>query len=57
MNWRDDATQLAMNFGLIGTLLGVVVRLITHVHVAVLIGALGGLLAAFVLAAVRGEPV
>ena len=57
MKWQDDGTQLAVNFGLVGTLMGVVVRLITHTHIAVLIGALGGLLVAFLLAAVRGEQV
>ena len=57
MNWQDDSTQLAVNFGLIGTLLGVVARLITHSNIAVLVGAVGGLLAAFLLAAVRGEQV
>jgi multisubunit Na+/H+ antiporter MnhG subunit len=57
MNWQDDNTQLAVNFGLVGTLLGVVVRFITHSDIAVLIGAVGGLLVAFLLAAVRGEQV
>jgi len=57
MQWQDDSTQLAVNFGLVGTLLGVVVRFITHANVAVLIGAVGGLLVAFLLAAVRGEQV
>lgn len=55
MNWQDDGTQLAVNFGLVGTLLGVMVRFITHSNVAVLIGAVGGLLVAFLWAAVRGE--
>ncbi len=55
MNWQDDNTHLAVNFGLIGTLLGVVVRFFTHSNVAVLMGAVGGLLVAFLLAAVRGE--
>ena len=57
MNWQGDSTQLAVNFGLAGTLVGEVVRLITHAHIAVLIGALGGLLVAFLLAAFRGEHV
>jgi len=57
MQWQDDSTQLAVNFGLVGTLLGVVVRFITHANVAVLIDAVGGLLVAFLLAAVRGEQV
>jgi multisubunit Na+/H+ antiporter MnhG subunit len=57
MDWQDDATQFAVNFGLIGTLLGVVVRFITHANIAVLIGAVGGLLVAFVWATVRGEQV
>ncbi len=55
MNWPDDSTQFAVNFGLIGTLLGVVVRFVTHSDIAVLVGAVGGLLVAFLLAAVRGE--
>jgi len=57
MNWQIDSTQLAVNFGLVGTLLGVVVRFITHADIAVLIGAVGGLLVAFLLAALRGEQV
>jgi multisubunit Na+/H+ antiporter MnhG subunit len=57
MNLQDDSTQLAVNFGLIGTLLGVVVRFITHSNIAVLVGAVGGLLVAFLWAAVRGEQV
>jgi multisubunit Na+/H+ antiporter MnhG subunit len=57
MNWQGDSTQLAVNFGLVGTLLGVIVRFVTHSNVAVLIGAVGGLLVAFLLAAVRGEQV
>jgi len=57
MSWQDDSAHLAMNFGLIGTLLGVIVRFITHSNVAVLMGAVGGLLVAFLLAAVRGEHV
>jgi hypothetical protein len=55
MNSETDSTQIVVNLGLIGTLLGVVVRLITHSNVAVPIGAMGGLLVAFLLAAVRGE--
>ena len=57
MNWQGDNTQLAVNLGLVGTLLGVIVRFVTHSNVAVLIGAVGGLLVAFLLAAVRGEQV
>ena len=57
MNWQDDSTQFAVSWGVIGTLLGVVVRFFTHADVAVLIGAVGGLLVAFLLAAMRGEPV
>jgi len=57
MNWQIDSTQLAVNFGLVGTLLGVVVRFITHADIAVLIGAVGGLLVAFLLAALRGEQI
>jgi multisubunit Na+/H+ antiporter MnhG subunit len=57
MNWQDDSTQLTVTLGLIGTLLGVVVRFITHSDIAVLLGAVGGLLVAFLLAAVRGEQV
>jgi multisubunit Na+/H+ antiporter MnhG subunit len=55
MKWQDDSAQLAVNLGLIGTLLGVVVRFVTHSDIAVLMGAVGGLLVAFLLAAVRGE--
>jgi multisubunit Na+/H+ antiporter MnhG subunit len=57
MNWQGDSTQLAVNFGLVGTLLGVVVRFVSHSDIAVLIGAVGGLLVAFLLAALRGEQV
>ena len=57
MNWQNDSTQLAVDFGLVGTLLGVVVRFFTHSDVAVLVGAVGGLLVAFLLAALRGEQV
>ena len=46
---------MIVNLGLTGTLLGVVVRFVTHSDIAVLIGAVGGLLVAFLLAAVRGE--
>jgi len=53
VNWQENA----VNFGVIGTLLGVVVRFITHTDVAVLIGAVAGLLVGFLLAAVRGEQV
>ena len=55
MNSKTDTSQIVVNLGLIGTLLGVVVRLITHSNVAVPVGAVGGLLVAFLLAAVRGE--
>ena len=57
MNWQDDSAQFAVNLGLIGTLLGVIVRFVTHSNVAVFIGAVGGLLVAFLLAAIRGERV
>ena len=56
MHSENDSMRL-VNFGLMGTLLGVVVRFITHANIAVLIGAVGGLLVAFFLAAVRGEQV
>jgi len=52
---EDDSTRFVVDLGLIGTLLGVVVRFITHSDIAVLVGAVGGLLAGFLLAAVRGE--
>ncbi|MGB8769460.1 MAG: hypothetical protein WCC92_07595 [Candidatus Korobacteraceae bacterium] len=55
MNSETDNAQIVVNLGLIGTLLGVVVRFITHSNVAVPVGAMGGLLVAFLLAAVRGE--
>jgi multisubunit Na+/H+ antiporter MnhG subunit len=55
MQNENDSTQQIVNFGLMGTLLGVVVRFITHSNIAVLVGAVGGLLVAFFLAAVRGE--
>jgi multisubunit Na+/H+ antiporter MnhG subunit len=54
---ENDSTHLIVNLGLIGTLLGVVVRFITHSNIAVLVGAVGGLLVAFLLTAVRGEQV
>jgi hypothetical protein len=44
---ENDSTRFLVNFGLIGTLLGVMVRFITHYDIAVLIGAVGGLLVAF----------
>jgi multisubunit Na+/H+ antiporter MnhG subunit len=53
----DDSTQLMVSLGLIGTLLGVVIRFVTHSDMAVFVGAVGGLLVAFLLAAVRGEKV
>jgi len=52
---EDDSTRLMVVLGVIGTLLGVVVRFISHSTIAVLLGAVGGLLVAFLLAAVRGE--
>jgi multisubunit Na+/H+ antiporter MnhG subunit len=52
---EDDSTRLMVTLGVIGTLLGVVIRFITHSNIAVLVGAVGGLLVAFLLAAVRGE--
>jgi hypothetical protein len=51
----NDNTRSLVNLGLIGTLLGVMVRFITHYNMAVLIGTVGGLLVAFLLAVVRGE--
>ena len=51
----NDSTDLAMNLVLVGTLLGVLASVITHREAAVLFGAVGGLLVAFLLAAVRGE--
>ncbi len=51
----NDGTDLEMNLVLVGTLLGVLVSVITHREVAVLVGAVGGLLVAFLLAADRGE--
>ncbi|MGC2109888.1 MAG: hypothetical protein WA655_10250 [Candidatus Korobacteraceae bacterium] len=55
MKFEDDSTQFVVNLGLIGTLLGVIVRFITHSNIAVFVGTVGGLLVAFLLAAVRGE--
>jgi len=57
MSWHCDSTQLAVNLALAGTLLGIIARLITHSSVAVPVGALGGLLVAFLVSAVRGEQV
>ncbi len=54
---EDYSTALLVNLGLIGTLLGVVVQFVTHSNIAVLLGAVGGLLVACLLAAVRGEQV
>ena len=51
----NDSTRLMMNLVLIGTLLGVLVHFVMHSNAAVLLGAVGGLLVAFLLAAVRGE--
>jgi len=52
---EDDSTQLMVALGVVGTLLGVIVRYVNHSDIAVLMGAVGGLLVAFLLAAVRGE--
>ena len=52
---ENDGGHSVASLGLIGTLLGVVVRFITHANIAVLIGAVGGLLIALLMAAVRGE--
>jgi hypothetical protein len=51
----NDSTHYVMNLVLVGTLLGVLASVITHREAAVLFGAVGGLLVAFLLAAVRGE--
>jgi len=51
----NDGTDLVMDLVLVGTLLGVLASVITHREAAVLFGAVGGLLVAFLLAAVRGE--
>ncbi len=51
----NDGTDLVMNLVLVGTLLGVLASVITHREAAVLFGAVGGLLVAFLLSAVRGE--
>jgi hypothetical protein len=51
----NDSTDSVMNVVLVGTLLGVLASIITHREAAVLFGAVGGLLVAFLLAAVRGE--
>jgi positive regulator of sigma E activity len=51
----NDSAHLVMNLVLVGTLLGVLASVITHREAAVLFGAVGGLLVAFLLAAVRGE--
>ena len=55
MHSDNDGTDLVMNLVLVGTLLGVLASVITHREAAVLFGAVGGLLVAFLLAAVRGE--
>jgi hypothetical protein len=57
MNMYSDnnSTHFVMNLVLVGTLLGVLASVITHREAAVLFGAVGGLLVAFLLAAVRGE--
>jgi hypothetical protein len=55
MNWQHDSTHLVANLVLAGTLLGVIAHLITHSNVAIPVGALGGLLVAFLVGAVRGE--
>jgi len=51
----NDSTHSVMNLVLVGTLLGILARIITNREAAVLFGAVGGLLVAFLLAAVRGE--
>ena len=51
----NDSTHFVMNLVLVGTLLGVLASVITHREAAVLFGAVGGLLVAFLLATVRGE--
>lgn len=51
----NDGMDLVMNLVLVGTLLGLLASVITHREAAVLLGAVGGLLVAFLLAAVRGE--
>ena len=55
MSWRYDSTHLVVNLVLAGTMLGVIARLITHASVALPVGALGGVLVAFLVSAVRGE--
>ncbi|MGO9565019.1 MAG: hypothetical protein ACLPPV_20440 [Candidatus Korobacteraceae bacterium] len=52
---EDGSAHLVGTLALIGTLLGVVLRFVTHSNIAPLVGAVGGLLVAFLLAAVRGE--
>ena len=52
---NNDGTDLVMELVLVGTLLGVLASVITHREAAVQLGAVGGLLVAFLLAAVRGE--
>ncbi len=51
----NDGMDLVMNLVLVGTLLGLLASVITHREAAVLLGTVGGLLVAFLLAAVRGE--
>ena len=51
----NDGMDLVMDLVFVGTLLGVLASVITHREAAVLFGAVGGLLVAFLLAAVRGE--
>ena len=51
----SDSTHFVMNLVLVGTLLGVLASVTTHREAAVLFGAVGGLLVAFLLAVVRGE--
>jgi len=51
----NDSADSVTNLVLIGTLLGVLASVITHREAAVLFGTVGGLLVAFLLAAVRGE--
>jgi hypothetical protein len=51
----NDNPHSVMDLVLVGTLLGVLASIITHRETAVLFGAVGGLLVAFLLSTVRGE--
>jgi len=51
----NNSTHSVINLVLVGTLLGVLASVITDRQSAVLFGTVGGLLVAFLLAAVRGE--